>query len=200
MIIKSFYNLTAEEKAKFYRELKEAESTGDPAAENMWHDDWENKNHTLPFLLEKRTRFQPPNGDFHIVYDEDRFVACGGVYKSEFSEYVALAGTRTWVEREYRNRLIPREILLPWHKRWAQENGCRQVAICFNEYNKRLMLAWQKRRMGEDRSPRLEHHLFYNDLNVVDFPVTIQYTKQWAMYEKLDSNWEFDWSSIQVKE
>lgn len=196
MIIKSFFELTKKQKTKFYADLKSAALSDDPAAENMWADDWETKNYTLPFLLEKRDRFSPPNGDFHVVYDGDKFVACGGIYKSEFSQYVALAGTRTWVEREYRNKLIPREILLPAHKEWAIKNDCRQIALCFNEYNKRLMLAWTRRRMGEDRSLREPHHLFYNDLTIVDFPVTIQYTKQWVMYERLQADWDFSWHSI----
>ena len=196
MLVKSFFKLTKNQKIKFYQDLKDASESDDPAAENMWADDWETKNNTLPFLLEKRARFVPPNGDFHVVYDGKKFVACGGIYKSDFSEYVALAGTRTWVNREYRNQLIPREVLLPVHKQWAIDNKCKQVALCFNEYNKGLMKVWARRRAGESRGPRQSHHLFYNDLNIVEFPVTIQYTKQWVMYERLQADWEFSWDSI----
>jgi hypothetical protein len=30
----------------------------------------------------------------------------------------------------------------------------------------------------------------------VNFPVTIQYTPQWVIYEKIDKDFEFDWGSI----
>jgi hypothetical protein len=43
---------------------------------------------------------------------------------------------------------------------------------------------------------RQPHHLFYNGAIEVKFPVTIQYTKQWVLYEKLDPRFEFDWQII----
>jgi hypothetical protein len=45
-------------------------------------------------------------------------------------------------------------------------------------------------------SDRQSHHLFYNGAIEVDFPVTIQYTKQWVMYEQLDPSFVFDWTII----
>ena len=54
-------------------------------------------------------------------------------------------------------------------------------------------------RLGEKRTARQPYHLFYNNFNEVEFPVTIQYTKQWIIYEKLDPNFDFNWISIQCK-
>jgi len=42
--------------------------------------------------------------------------------------------------------------------------------------------------------------LFYNGIKELDFPVTIQYTKQWVIYEQLDPEWTYDWSIIEHKE
>ena len=196
MIERKFSQLTSKEKTKFYKDLKIASATDDPAAMNMWADDWKEKNYTLPFLLNKRNRFKQPKGEFFTFYDGNVFVACAGVYKSDFSDKVALAGTRTWIANDYRNQLVARNHILPAHKKWAIENDCSIVAICFNEYNKRLINAWKKRRLGEDRGQREPHHLFFNNLNTLDFSVEIQYTEQWIMYEQLDNNFDFDWSSI----
>ena len=98
--------------------------------------------------------------------------------------------------KKYRNKSLPREILLPAQKKWAQDRNSGAIGLTFNDYNKNLIYAWKRKRLGELRTPRQSHHLFYNNFNEVDFPVTIQYTKQWIIYEKLDPTFNFDWSTI----
>jgi hypothetical protein len=71
--------------------------------------------------------------------------------------------------------------------------------LTFNEYNKNLINVFKRRRLGEknDRcNTREPKHLFYTGLNEVPFAVTIQYTKQYALYEKIDSSFDFDWETI----
>ena len=114
-------------------------NTSDPASNNMWDDAWQEKNYTLPYILEKTDRFKGENGEFHIVFDDDKIIACGGVYISAFSRHIAIAGTRTWVDKQYRNKLIMREVLLPRQKAWSIEQGCKIIAISVNEYNKNLL-------------------------------------------------------------
>ena len=174
-------------------------NTSDPASNNMWDDAWQEKNYTLPYILEKTDRFKGKNGEFHIVFDDDKIIACGGVYISAFSRHIAIAGTRTWVDKQYRNKLIMREVLLPRQKAWSIEQGCKIIAISVNEYNKNLLKPFKRIRLGEDKnrmSDRQPHHLFYNGAIEVDFPVEIQYTKQWVMYEQLDPSFVFDWTII----
>jgi hypothetical protein len=174
-------------------------NTSDPASNNMWDDAWQEKNYTLPYILEKTDRFKGKNGEFHIVFDDDKIIACGGVYISAFSRHIAIAGTRTWVDKQYRNKLIMREVLLPRQKAWSIEKDCKIVAISVNEYNKNLLKPFKRIRLGEDKnrmSDRQPHHLFYNGAIEVDFPVEIQYTKQWVMYEQLDPSFVFDWTII----
>jgi hypothetical protein len=161
----------------------------------MWDDDWGNKIITLPYLLEKTTRFTI-GGKYNIVFVNDTVVACSGIYTSAFCAELAIAGTRTWIHKDYRNKSIARDILLPAEKAWAIENKFKAIAICFNDYNKNMTKIWNRIRFGEKRTPRQSHHIFYNGVNELEFPVTIQYTKQWVMYEKLDPSFDFDWSSI----
>jgi len=182
----------------FFDFLKSINTT-DPASENMWDDDWESKNYTLPYILENTNRFTNSNGEFHIVFDDDRIIACGGVYISNFSQNIALAGVRTWVDKKYRNKLVMRDILLPKQKQWCIAQNCKIVAISVNEYNRNLLMPFKRIRLGEDKnrmSDRQPYHLFYNGAIEVEFPVTIQYTKQWVLYEKLDPRFDFDWSII----
>lgn len=200
MLTLTTYN--SENRESFFEYLKNENSTSEPAYKNMWDDNWYNNLDTLPYLLERLDRFDEPNGAFHIIKRDEKIIGCGGVYVSSFSPYVAIAGVRTWVSREERNNSILRECLLPEHKKWCIDRGIKVIALTFNHYNRNLINVFKRRRLGEttDRvSTRQPHHLFYNGLNEVVFPVTIQYTQQWVIYEKLD-NWDFDWSSIRFQD
>jgi hypothetical protein len=194
------YNqLDATHRDIFFDFLKNAYAeTTQPAHENMWSNDWSNKSSTLPYLLEKTTRFKN-GGVYNIAFDNDIVVGCSGVYTSVFCPDLAIAGTRTWINKNYRNKSIARDILLPSEKQWAIDNNFKAIAICFNEYNKNMPKIWKRIRVGEKRTPRQPHHLFYNGVNEVDYPVIIQYTKQWIMYEKLDPIFNFDWTNIKCK-
>ena len=180
----------------FFNFLKNAsKEIMQPAHINIWDDDWSTKNNTLPYLLENTDRFRI-GGKYHIAFDNDTIVGCSGIYTSAFCPELAIAGTRTWINKDYRNKSIARNVLLPAEKAWAIENKFKAIAICFNDYNKNMPKIWERIRFGEKRTPRQSHHIFYNGVNELEFPVNIQYTKQWVMYEKLDPTFDFDWSSI----
>lgn len=200
MIVKAYSELSLDERKRFYQFLKEINESL-PASSNMWHDDWESKVETLPYILEKTDRFNGVSGEYNILYDNDNIVACGGVYISSFSTEVAIGGVRTWVAKEYRNNSLLREYLLPAHKAWAIERGLSILALTFNDYNKNLIKVFTRRRLGEtiDRiSTREPKHLFYAGIIEVKIPLKIQYTKQWMIYEQL-KDYDFDWKSIEWK-
>lgn len=169
------------------------------ASVNLWSDDWENNVHTLPYILTNTTRFNGINGEFYIVYDNDKIVACGGVYISEFDPAIAIAGVRTWVCKDYRHLALNKDYLLVEHKKWAVNINMKMIALSFNEYNKNIIQIFKRNRLGE-KSGRIKSrepkNIFYNGLNEVPFPVNIQYTSQWVIYEKIDDTFEFDWSTL----
>jgi hypothetical protein len=192
-----YKKLTSATKIHFFDYLKTISSkANDYAAKNMWCDNYHLRTNTLPYLLEYSDRFHK-NGTFFILYDTNNIVGCGGVYQSDFSAHVAIGGVRTWTDEKYRHMSILRESLLPLCKKWAIDNHMKIVMLTFNEYNKNLIQVFKRKRLGEkiNRNDRKPHHLFYNGFNEIEFPINIQYTKQWAIYEKL-SNWDFDWSTI----
>ena len=195
----NYYKLTENLRSKFYDFLKECSNETDhPAHKNMWQDDWETKKNTLPYLLEKTDRFRI-GGFYQILFESEDVIACSGVYTSYFCKDLAILGTRTWVHKDHRHRLIVRDHLLPVEKAWAIREGYKAVALTFNEYNKNLIKLWRRMRLGENR-PKIQPHNFGFKSQIVEFPVEIQYTKQWVIYEKLDETFEFDWNSIRYKE
>jgi hypothetical protein len=200
MQVIEYSQLGSSQRQLFFEFLQESsKETAQPAHSNMWDENWHSKSNTLPYLLNHTDRFGE-NGQFLVVFDGNDVVACSGVYRSDFCPELALAGTRAWIAKNYRNHNIARNILLPVQKSWSIERGYKAIAICFNEYNKNIINIWKRVRLGEKRTPRQPHHLCYNGVNDVDFPVTIQYTKQWLIYEKIDDDFEFDWSVIKWKD
>lgn len=196
--ITKYQNLTDEQLKDFYKFLRNAWlEKSQPAHVNMWDDYWKTKNYTLPYILENTDRFKI-NGNFNILFHEGKIVACSGIYQSEFCSDLAIAGTRTWINKDYRNLSLAREYLLPAEKEWAINNNYKAIGLCFNEYNRNMIKIWNRIRLGEKRTKRQPHHIFYNGVNEVKHPVMIQYTRQFLAYEKLDPGFNFNWSSIKM--
>lgn len=197
-IVKTYKELSNFDKDAFFCFLKKTSEYKDNASINMFSND---KN-GLIYILENENRFNDNQGEFHIVFSDDKIVGCGGIYKSAFSDQIAIGGVRTWVDPAFRNKGIIGSHLLPIHKEWAINNHCKIIALSFNDYNKNLISIFKRIRLGEtkhrikDRSPR---NLFFDNFNELDFPVNIQYTPQWVIFEKLDQKFEFDWTSLKCK-
>ena len=185
---------------RFFQFLKEESlDAKHPAHVNMWNDNWIEHNNTLPFILENTTRFIEPKGNFYILTDGDAVVGCSGVYISDFSNKIAMAGTRSWITKSHRNLGLLKDYMLPEHKEWAIKNNCDHVALCFNDYNKNLIEVFKRTRLAETTNrinTRSDRNLFYSGLNQVPFQVNIQYTKQWVIYETLNPTALFNWESI----
>ena len=71
-----YNNLSSIEKINFYSFLKSTQLESKSANINMWHDNWINEKHTLPFILNNTDRFIDNNGTYHIVFDGGTIVAC----------------------------------------------------------------------------------------------------------------------------
>jgi hypothetical protein len=191
--VKKFREISETERAEFKDYCYKQSLLDHPASKNMFGDE----NNTLNYILDNTDRFNNYKGEFYILYVDNEIAACSGIYKAEFCKHVALAGTRTWTTEKFKNKNLHRNILLPVQKSWAISNDCKQIAICFNDYNKNLMKVPYRSRAGEGPIRRTKKHLFYSNINRVEFPVNIQNTKQWVLYEKLDVNWDFDWKTIE---
>jgi hypothetical protein len=180
----------------------ETGKSDDPAAENMWSSNWTDEPNSVLYMLSKTNKFNGSNGKFFLIFDGVQIAGCGGVQLSNFNNKVAIAGVRTWVSKDYRNKSILAKTLLPEHKAWALKHSCKQVALTFNQYNKNLSKIFTRIRAGETGNRitgRTPDMMFYNGVNELDFKVCIQYTPQWVIYDRLDPVWEFNWFSIRSK-
>lgn len=197
MQVRPFSNVNQQQLFDFLS--SEITHTADAAAENTWHSDWQKMPNTLPYILTQTDKFTGDNGEFYLLFDNEKIIAVGGVQLAHFNNKIAVAGIRTWVEKTQRNKMLVAKYLLPAHKAWAVAQGCKQIALTFNQYNRNLAKVFTRIRAGEagDRiSKRTSDMMFYNGVTELDFTVCIQYTPQWVIYEQLDPDWQFNWRAI----
>jgi hypothetical protein len=171
----------------------------EPSHINMWSDDWENNDVTFPYLIYISNRFKNSKGNMFVLLEGDNILALSGVNISEFDNNVALGGVRTWLNKEMRGKFVIGRNLLPIQLKWAKEQGLKTIALTFNDYNKRLIPYFKRSGFGIEKK-RNTNSMFYNGQFHVDFPVTINYTKQWVIYHKIDESYQPDWESIRFTE
>jgi len=203
--VKEYAKLSSLEKDRFHDTLRDqvALDAKSPAMENMYSPVWRTESHTLRYLLEVDNLFAKEHGAYYVLLDGDNFVASGGVHFSEWTDNIAMGGIRTWVHTDYRNKFLAADYILPACKKWAVKNGCNIITLTFNDYNKNLIKTWTRIRVGENKSrirQRKSKHIFYNNLVVIDYPLEINYTKQWLIYENLSGIFDFNWQEIKWKD
>lgn len=200
--VKPYNKLTTKEFEKFWATIEEEYSKdSSPAMVNMFSQYWRTEKNTLRYILEVEKKFNP--GEYYILFDGRLPVASGGVYLSEWANNIAMAGIRTWVHTEHRNKFLAAEYILPACKTWALKNNCNAITLTFNDYNRRLINTWKRTRMGESSlriKNRTSEKMFYNGIFDVDFPMEINYTKQWLIYEKLNSDFNFNWEEFKWRD
>jgi hypothetical protein len=176
------------------------EEKSEPSHVNMWDDDWENNPATLPYLLYESNRFINNNGDMFLILDDNNeILAMSGVNISDFDPNVALGGVRTWLNKDMRGKFVIGRYLLPMQLKWAKDHNLKIIALTFNDYNKRLIPYFKRSGFGIEKK-RNPDSMFYNGQFHIDFPVTINHTKQWVLYHKIDEQYQPNWENIKFKE
>lgn len=174
-------------------------SKSDPAHVNMWRQDWQDQKETLPYHLYVGNRFNKEKGIFYALKIDDKIEVVSGAYISDFHPGIVLGGVRTWVNEEHRGKYLTGKYLLSKQYQWAKSIQAQMFCISFNEYNKNMINFVKRAGFGRVKN-RTADMAFYNGVHEAPFPVNIQYTKQWVVYDLIDKNFEFDWNSIKWSE
>ena len=187
------YKLEDVDKSELFEFAKKASTyKSDPASVNMWHNNWQDRPETFPYLVYLSKRFANDNGQFFVAKLDNEIIAVSGIQISPFDDYVALGGVRSWVNIEHRGKFIIGRHLLPLQKQWAIDKGCKTIALTFNHYNKNLINYFKRSGLGIQKK-RNPQSMFYTGVYEVPFTCDIQFTEQWVIYDKIQDynpNWE----------
>jgi hypothetical protein len=162
-------------------------------AENIYHENWEEKSNTLPYLIYKSNQFKE-NGDFFIkLYCDNKVqkvAMTSGVYISDFDKNVAVINVRFSVAPFYLGVTSWfKKPMTPYVTNWAIKNNCKAVLVTVNEYNRKILPVLVRTGLSTD-----------NKVEILPFPIYYKYTKQYCCYSYIDKNYEIDWECLKYKE
>jgi hypothetical protein len=170
---------------------KDSVSDDMPGSKNLEVDDWENKSHTLLHNLFIQHRFDKKNRAGYIIGEQDnKYIAGSGFYPLYTDPNICIAGTRTYTIIKGRGDFTHGNFILPKQLELAKEYNYKTIIITFNEYNLWLKEGIEKLGRREASAIGKKVPRIYFGWESLEYPINIQYTKQWCLYKHLDHSYD----------
>lgn len=191
--------VTANELSDLVAFCREVEQSSPDIATNWKVTDWQLEPASLFHVLLIQKRFD--TGGLCLLYENQKIIAISGFYKSDIHPDIHIFGARAWVLKEKRMNLLIAENILPVQIEMMCHNQAKMGLITFTDRTKRF--AELIKRSNEnyvegkplfffgDRYPQL-----YRDMIMLEFPITVNHVKQWALVKKFDQSFDFDFNTI----
>ena len=162
-----------------------------PGSKNLEVDDWENKSHTLLHNLFIQHRFDKKNRAGYIIGEQDnKYIAGSGFYPLYTDPNICIAGTRTYTIIKGRGDFTHGNFILPKQLELAKEYNYKTIIITFNEYNLWLKEGIEKLGRREASAIGKKVPRIYFGWESLEYPINIQYTKQWCLFKHLDQSYD----------
>jgi hypothetical protein len=164
--------------------------------ENYISLDWENKPNTLLHVFIKQQRFAKNHGGLILLYNhDDRLITVSGYNRSSFDKDVFIGGVRTLVDRDYRHQLLLSKHIIAVQLESIKKMLGKIVAFTFDVNN--ISSLYHIYRKNKIRVV-LQNNKFnyYDNLQILEYPVQINNCLQNVLYIKLDENYDYDWSRL----
>lgn len=172
-----------------------------PMAKNISSENWSMRPETLLYCLYQEKRFDSPQGCFFGLLVEKELIAVGGVYRADFcADHIAVAGVRTYTLENQRRRFWHGEYLIPAQIEWAREQNLSQVVLSFNTESEPVMRLLLRARQSKATVLGLALPEIYRNLTEHPQPVILKNTVQRILKINLKSDFEWDYSPLEVKE
>lgn len=161
-----------------------------PASINIDPTDWVNQPHTLMHALFIQRRFDANNrAGYFLLEKEGKIIAGSGCYPLPEDPNICNVIVRGYTVKEERAKFSHGRYLLPKQIETAKQYNFKTLLFTVNEYNLHLKDGILKLSNGGaslgERVPES-----YSGWKSLDYPVTIQYTKQWCLYKHLDESYD----------
>jgi len=156
--------------------------------------DWEKYPNSLLYALIKQDRFSKENGGMILLYNQQNLIACSGFNKSDFDNKVFLLGSRTLVDKMYRNNQVISFYIIPIQIEESKKLDAKIVAFTFDVSNK---FSLYHVFVNNKLNLLLKNKLFstYKNLKALDHTINIYNTEQNILYIEL-SEYDFDWTKL----
>ena len=162
-----------------------------PGSKNLEVDDWENKSHTLLYNLFISHRFAKENRAGYIIAEqEEKYIAGSGFYPLSVDPNICIAGTRTYTIINRRGDFIHGNFILPKQIELAKSYNYKTIIMTFNEYNLWLKEGIEKLGKREISAIGRKVPKAYFGWTSLEYPINIQYTKQWCLFKHLDQSYD----------
>lgn len=162
-----------------------------PASVNMSVVDWENSPNTLLHAIFIQKRFDSDNSAAYYMLEEDgKYVAGSGCYPLDSNSLIYLIACRGYTLPKYRGRAHHGFHLLPKQVELAKQNGAHTVMLTFNEYNLRMRDTLEKITSRKRWLGLKMPEIYQGEWHSLEFPITVQYIKQWGVYKHLDTSYK----------
>ncbi|NJO60973.1 MAG: hypothetical protein HC836_22765 [Richelia sp. RM2_1_2] len=176
---------------------KEAEQENIAASENMKFTDWQLNNASLLYLLINEQRFFAPNGCLNIVYHDNKIIAVSGVYISDFSKDIAIAGVRAYTLKNYRTRYVHGDTIFPAQITWAKAKNTKMILLSFNSYNDWLYKFILRGSKGKGTAFGLKFSDTYKKFKPHKKQIIIKHVPQYILKLALEDDYNYDFTSIE---
>jgi hypothetical protein len=163
-------------------------------------DDWDNKPHTLLYVLFKDNRFNSERGGLVLIYDNNKLCGISGYNRSTFNSDVYILGARTIIDKEYRHRLLMSSYFIPTQIEQVRDRAKMVVFIfdkknVFNLYD--IFTSGKLNLFLKNKYQEFAH--IWDNLKAVEFPIIIyKGTIHNALYINIDPDYSFDWDSLRA--
>lgn len=178
-----------------------------PGLKNFSLENWKENPSSLMFKLVNTNDFSPTRGGIFMLHDGRKTIAISGFHKlntgaDRYDPDVYICGVRTLVREEYRHHLLVSTYLIPAQYNEVKKRNGKMMIFCFDASDPfSLYNVYKNGKFNLFLKNKLKNFdEIYGNMVPHDKQVYINYTKHNVLYKKLDPDFNFDWSKIEVKD
>ncbi len=160
-----------------------------PGSHNLDTDDWENKTHTLLYLIYIEKRYDIVGSSYIGLEYNNKVIAGAGYYPLDLDQNVVNLNSRYYTIPSYRNNVFQGTYILP--KMLDEVSKIYKVALfSYNSYN--LWLRNALIRINENKAAFFGKRIpeGYKGWTELECPLLIKNTEQYCFYKLFDPSYE----------
>lgn len=164
------------------------------------HHSLEQPNNNWYDVMFKEQRFSKENGGLCLLMHESEIVGISGYNRSELNPEIWISGVRTLIHTEHRHNVLISKFIVPFQIQSIKERNGKCVIWLFDAGNeKNIFRVVKNGKLNVLLQNQLEafKKTAYNNLQVLDYPIVVNHTLQYVIYQYLEDGYTFDWNSLE---